>query len=61
MRNNPDTRDLLFQETEKQAASYNRLRSYQPTSQDLARAGQYHQRRGQSKCIQQRYSPIAWE
>lgn len=38
MRNNPDTRDLLFLELEKQAASYNRLRSYQPTSQDVARA-----------------------
>lgn len=38
VRNNTDTRDLLFLEVEKQAANYNRLRSYQPTSQDIARA-----------------------
>lgn len=38
VRNNTDTRDLLFLEVEKQAANYNRLRSYQPTSEDVLRA-----------------------
>ena len=38
LQNDADRRDLLFLELEKQAASYNRLRSYQPTSRDVARA-----------------------